>query len=204
MWRGGLLVLCVWLQLDLAEAREVVSGEVVRVPAVLSARYTHILWVEAHGEDDLVELVAFPGPTEVGASYDIVDERGHVARARVVRVEPSICGPLTYTRARAQIAWPGMSRRTVGAVVALGPARGRPPGARVLTSSEAPSGEDPGRLFIDVDGDGRADLARQLTLECGSARGRSLACVETWVRDEGTGKEDGWRRVMRAEVGPCG
>jgi hypothetical protein len=83
-------------------------------------------------------------------------------------------------------------------VVALGPARGRRSRARVLRPEETAEPR-PGRTLIDIDGDGVADLARHLTLECGADRGRSQACLETWRRDP-----SGWRRIARAEIGPCG
>ena len=94
--------------------------------------------------------------------------------------------------------WPGLPRRVGAGAVALGPARGRPARGRVLPP---PPSDDPrpGRILIDVDGDGEADLARQVSLECGAERGRSLACLETWAREP-----SGWRRLARAEIGPCG
>ena len=53
--------------------------------------------------------------------------------------------------------------------------------------------------MIDVDGDGVPDLARQVSLECAAEKGRTLACLETWAREA-----HGWRRLARAEIGPCG
>jgi hypothetical protein len=181
-----------------ASAREVATGVTARVAVDDPPSYTEIVWVEPRGDDEGVELVALHVPARVGDSYDIVDERGFLGRARVTRVEQSVCGALTYARARAQLGWPGLPRRIAGAVVALGPARGRPAAARVLRRDERGGSEDPARLLIDLDGDGEADLARRLTLECGLTGGRSTACVETWARDE-----SGWKRVARAEVGPC-
>src|SRR5262249_8234464 len=118
--------------------------------------------------------------------------------ARVTKVEQSVCGSLTYARARAQLGWPGLPRRIAGAVVALGPARGHPAPARVLRRDERGTGDDPARLLIDLDGGGGPELGRGLPLECGLTRGGTTAWVERWARDE-----SGWRRVARAEVGPC-
>lgn len=179
-----------------AGAREVHTGKAVEVEAAPASGYAAVFWVEPRGDDD-VEIVGLPAPAAVGEWLDVVDEKGFVARVKVVSLEPATCGKLVYARARARAPWPGIDRALAGAAVALGPSRGRPSRARVLRPEE--TGEPrAGRMLIDADGDGQPDLARQLSLECSADRGHSAACLETWVRDPG-----GWRRVARAEIGPC-
>ena len=184
-----LAILCV----GPAHAREVATGATVDIGREPGPRYQGIYWVEARGDDD-VEIVALPTPIAVGEELDVIDGGGFIARVRVSHVERAICGALTYGRARAQVTWPGLPRLVASGAVAIGPARGRPGASRVLPPSE----ERRGSTLVDIDGDGEPDLARRLSFECSAEKGRRLACLETWVRDL-----DGWRRLARAEIGPC-
>jgi len=176
-----------------AAAREVTTGTTVEVGHDPGPRYQAIYWVEARGADD-VEMVALPTPIALGQELDVIDGHGFVARVRVTELEPAACGALSYSRARGHVAWPGLPRLFAGGAVAIGPAKGRPGAGRVLPPSE----ERRGSTLVDVDGDGEPDLARRLSFECAAEKGRRLACLETWVRDV-----DGWRRLARAEIGPC-
>jgi hypothetical protein len=69
---------------------------------------------------------------------------------------------------------------------------------------DAPAGRD-GLLAIDVDGDGRADLAHYMLQTCGShaAGDDNATCFETWARPSGPSGDGGWRRVERAEFPSC-
>jgi hypothetical protein len=177
-----------------AHAREVTTGQPVSLGRDAGPRVQAVYWVEPRTRDE-VELVALPAPLAIGDELDVLDERGFVARVRVFALEKAACGSLRYARARARVSWPGLPRRLTSGALAVGPARGRASRGRVLPADDV----RPGRTPIDVDGDGEADIARQVTLECGAERGRRLACLETWAREL-----DGWRRVARAEIGPCG
>src|SRR5262245_34575447 len=128
--RAVVLALAVWAAPMAAGAREVHTGASVSVDARGATRYEAVYWVEPRGDED-VEVVGLPAPTGVGAFLDVVHEHGCVARVRVVSLEQAVCGELTYVRARARAPWPGLGRDLVGGVVALGPARGHPPKARV-------------------------------------------------------------------------
>lgn len=180
-----------------AGAREVRTGTSTDIAVGAARRYASVFWVEPRSDGE-VEIVALPAPAELAEELDVVDERGFVARVKIVSLEPAACGKLSYARARARASWPGLGRELIGGVVALGPARGRPSRARVLPPDEH-GDHRPGRTLIDVDGDGSADLARQVSLECAAEKGKTLACLETWAREAGT-----WRRLARAEIGPCG
>jgi hypothetical protein len=186
-----------------AGATELATGQSVRLSRTSLPRYTHVYSVYA-SDDNGVMVQAF-GEARVGEVFDLVDERGWLGRLLVDHVESRGCGTARYLALRSRFVGHVPSREVVGRALALGPAHRAAAHARILPTTEvgdAPAGRE-GLLAIDVDGDGRADLAYYTLQSCGShaAADDNAACFETWTRTPGSG--EGWRRVERAEFPSC-
>jgi hypothetical protein len=185
-----------------AGGEEVTTGQSAHLRRVAAARYVHVYSVYA-SDDAGVMVLAF-GDARVGEAFDLVDEKGWLGRLLVDRLETRGCGAARYLVLRSRFVGHAPAREVVGRALALGPAQRAGVHAHILPSGEvgdAPAGRD-GLLAIDVDGDGRADLAHYMLQTCGShaAADDNATCFETWTRPAGDG---GWRRLERAEFPSC-
>jgi hypothetical protein len=185
----------------LADAELVATGQSTKLRREGQPRYAHVYSVYA-SDDTGVMVLAF-GEARVGEAFDLVDERGWLGRLLVDRVEARGCGAAHYLALRSRFVGHAPAREVVGRALALGPAHRAAVHARILPATEvgdAPDGRE-GLLAIDVDGDGRADLAHYMLQTCGThaAGDDNATCFETWTRGSG----DAWRRVEQAEFPSC-
>jgi len=185
-----------------AGGEEVETGQSSRLRRVAVPRYTHVYSVYA-SEDAGVLVLAF-ADARVGEALDLIDERGWLGRLRVDRLETRSCGAAKYIVLHSRFVGHAPTREVVGRALALGPAQRSATKARILPGAEvgdAPAGRD-GLLAIDIDGDGRADLAHYMLQTCGShaAADDNATCFETWVRPP---TDTSWRRLERAEFPSC-
>jgi hypothetical protein len=149
--------------------------------------------------DQTATIQLLPGHTVRGDRYDLVDQRGFLGRAIVEVVDEVKCGERFYQRAQVRFVAP-IRRQAVGQIVALYPILKTPGAARVLAGGAAAQGFPAARnamvQIVDLDGDRRADVARQQNGNCRTAgRTEPASCFETWARKLGA-----WRLVARVEM----
>ena len=149
--------------------------------------------------DQTATIQLLPGQTVRGDRYDLVDQEGYLGRAMVEVVDEVKCGDSFYQRAQVRFLAP-VRRPSSGQIVALHPILKTPGAARVLEGGVAAQGFPAARnamvQIVDLDGDRRADVARQQNGNCRTAgRSEPASCFETWARKLGA-----WRLVARVEM----
>jgi hypothetical protein len=154
-----------------------------------------------------VTLIGITGELRAGEEYDVYDDGGFAARVRVLSVARTNdkCPGFVYQRGIARV---GESHHDIdaGRAVAIGPTPWPRRAARLLPWNGGASegvAPPPGLAttlihFIDLDGDGAAELARYL-YQCSGGpvvpwSGRGAACFEDWARGP-----RGWRSTARVE-----
>ena len=214
-WLGlvGLLVLVLVLVLVAIPQVALVppaQAEGVRVEKSRSLAQLRLFWVEVRSASE-VNLYAVPAEVARGDEFDLIDSRGFVGRVRVEQVDPvdPSCQKLQLKRARARYlrrvaARPGFEE----AAVALGPGPSVGERARSFNAGEATDGPRLDHtsyqlLFVDLDGDGLPELARD-AYDCnprdnGAPRHGAVYCYDTWTR-RGPGA---WTRTQEAKLTYC-
>jgi hypothetical protein len=173
-----------------------------------SENVPHMAFVVPSGDGGgNMTLISVDSSLHVGDTFDLVDEQGYAAQARVVEVERTDdhCPGFVYQKAKARTNTVAREVNKFKAI-AIGPTGAAVRTARFVPHDDKqaldvpPLGMGAGlQWLVDRDGDGIPDLARYL-YECAGGpnvgwAGRNEGCIEDWWRGR-----SGWQRISHTQL----
>lgn len=194
-----------------AEARDRVA-QAVRVTKHGRPAKTHMFWVEQTSQTEAL-VYALPADLTVGEEFDMIDAQGYVGRIRIKSVEDAYPQCKTTELKKGMASYVTAPSRSGGSdMVALGPNQRPVQSAKVLgttapandTAPAQPNGQLYQRLFMDLDGDGAADLVRDAYSCAQGAQTQQYSsptyCYDTWGR---RGRRGDWTLLTHTQLKYC-